>query len=178
MMNCITAVALDIAILFCIFEFTFLIFSYLLSVFYCGHVIGACLHAVTHILSRLCSCISKLGCCFTQKHELLFPVFVVKLRRSVVAAGEKQATAEYRISKRYKRRLNLCLWHLDPQEFNSNLSSQVSLVYIKSNHDSKNKQTKKIRFFTLVLEARVKPCGVVMSLLSLFLCCLGPSTIT
>lgn len=32
-----------------------------------------------------------------------------KLRRSVVAAGEKQATADYRISKRYKHNILLMI---------------------------------------------------------------------
>lgn len=59
------------------------------------HVIEGWFNAFTHT-------VSKLGCCNNHKHVMLFSVFHNKLRRSVVAAGEKQASADYRISKRYK----------------------------------------------------------------------------
>lgn len=49
----------------------------------------------------------KFGCCNIRKIKMLFSIFANKLRRSVVAAGEKQATADYRISKRYKQHLLL-----------------------------------------------------------------------
>lgn len=79
-------------------------FYFLLSArsFRFGQVIGAYFHVIIHTLSGLAAGHQSLAPVTITKHKVLFSVFANKLRRSVVAAGEKQATADYRISKRYK----------------------------------------------------------------------------
>lgn len=83
-------------------EFTYLIFICLQFLFW---TYDQCLFLC--ILSALCSQTSKIFFSNNHKHKMLFSVFAVKLRRSVVAAGEKQATADYRISKRCKLLITL-----------------------------------------------------------------------
>lgn len=82
------------------------ILYFLLSAFrFCfGHT-----HAINHILSGPAAGAQSLTAETLNEDKMMFYIFCDKLRRSVVAAGEKQATADYRISKRYNLQETPCL---------------------------------------------------------------------
>lgn len=68
-----------------------------------GHAFRAHFHAITHTWSGFAAGHQSLilEVYNNHTHKMLFSVIANKLSRSVVASGEKQATADYRISKRY-----------------------------------------------------------------------------